>query len=290
MQRHPCLAPYSLTNLERANAIGRAEPQQLQGAPAPHGLSIIILTLDKPELIIPLVDSLVAMAPLFAQAGLGFEVLIGDTGSTDPDVLAFYEQVPAIVTVVRGLSYQFSRCNNQLFFGHARYDTALFLNNDVIVRDQPDSLLRMVRLLECRPQLGVVGLCLFFPDGLVQHAGIDVFRDGPLRGFCFHPHARAVLPRQTAESWESLAVTGACLMIRAELFRAVGGFDEGYRTECQDVALCLAVQRLGRGTAVLNAGPVLHLENATRPRGSEDWADRQLFMRRWGTFVDAFAL
>ena len=294
MQRHPRLAPYSLTNLERVNAIGQAVPRDRGPADAPadlpHGLSIVILTIDKPELIIPLIHSLMAMAPLFQQAELGFEVLIGDTGSTDPTVLAFYERLPPLVTVVRGLSYHFSRCNNQLFFAHARYDTALFLNNDVIVRDQPDSILRMVQQLERRPELGVIGLCLFFPDGSVQHAGIDVFRDGPLRGFCFHPHAHTPVPEQMADSWECLAVTGACLMIRADLFRAIGGFDEGYRTECQDVALCLAVQRLGRRAAVLNAGPVLHLENATRPRGSEDWADRQLFMRRWGTFIDAFAL
>ena len=290
MPRYPLLAPYNLTNAQRVDAIGQVGPQSPRGDKAPHGLSIVILNLNKPELIVPLVDSLVAMEPLFRDAGLGFEVLIGDTGSTDPEVLALYERAPPIVTVMRGLSYHFSRCNNQVFSAHARYDTTLFLNNDVIVRDQPDSFLRMIRLLERRPELGAVGLCLFFPDGLVQHAGIDVFRDGPLRGFCFHPHAREVMPASATEVWDCLAVTAACVMIRSDLFRAVGGFDENYRTECQDVALCLAVQRLGRRIAIVNAGKVLHLENATRPKGSEDWADRQLFMRQWGAFIDAFAL
>lgn len=290
MQRYPLLAPYNLTNPERVNAIGQVGTQSLPDGVAPHGLSIVILNLNKPELIVPLVDSLIAMEPMFRDAGLGFEVLIGDTGSTDPEVLALYDRAPPMVTVMRGLAYQFSRCNNQVFFGHARYDTTLFLNNDVIVDGQPDSFLRMFRTLERRPELGAVGLCLFFPDGTVQHAGIDVFRDGELRGFCFHPHARQAMPERAAETWDCLAVTAACVMIRSDMFREIGGFDEGYRTECQDVALCLAVQRLGRGIAILNAGKVLHLENATRPKGSEDWADRQLFMRRWGSFIDAFAL
>ena len=37
------------------------------------------------------------------------------------------------------------------------------------------------------------------------------------------------------------AVTGACLLVRSDLFRAVDGFDENYEEECQDVHLCLAV-------------------------------------------------
>lgn len=294
MPRYPLLDPYAdTTNLGRVDAVGPVgAPAAPRAAPgeARRGLSIVILNLDKPELIVPLVDSLAAVEPSFRAAGLGFEVLIGDTGSTHPEVLALYDRAPPFVTAVRGLKYHFSRSNNEVFFGHARYDTALFLNNDVIVRDHPDCLMRMVRMLERRADLGVVGLCLFFPDGTVQHAGIDVFRDGPLRGFCFHPHAREPMPASAAESWDCLAVTGACLMIRSALFREIGGFDEAYRTECQDVALCLAASRLGQGIAVLNAGNVVHLENATRPKGSEDWGDRQLFMRRWGAYIEAFAL
>jgi len=291
MLRDSRLAPYAdTTNIDRAAAVARAGTPAVAEREAPRGLSIVILNLNKPELIVPLLDSLVAMEPDFRAAGFGFEVLIGDTGSSDPEVLAAYDRAPPFVTVMRGLKYHFSRSNNDVFFAHARYDTTLFLNNDVIVRDHPDCLMRMCRLLDQRADLGAVGLCLFFPDGTVQHAGIDVFRDGPLRGFCFHPHAHALMPDTAVESWDCLAVTAACVMVRSDLFRAVGGFDEGYRTECQDVALCLAIRRLGRNVAIVNAGKVQHLENATRPKGSEDWGDRQLFMRRWGSFIDAAAL
>lgn len=291
MQRYHLLAPYAnATNQERVEAVGRNASREAPECEAARGLSIVILNLNKAELIVPLVESLIAIEPGFRGAGMGFEVLIGDTGSTDPAVLALYGRAPSMVKVMHGLKYQFSRCNNQVFFAHARYDTTLFLNNDVILRDHPDCLMRMFRLLERRPDLGMTGLCLFFPGGTVQHAGIDVFRGGPLRGFCFHPHARETMPATAAETWDCLAVTAACVMIRSALFRQIGGFDEAYRTECQDVDLCLAARRLGQGVAILNAGQVLHLENATRPKGSEDWADRQLFMRRWGAFIEAFAL
>ena len=83
-----------------------------------------------------------------------------------------------------------------------------------------------------------------------------------------------------------MAVTGACLLTRSALFADVGGFDEVYRTECQDIALCLAMRRRGFKMAVINAGRIIHLENATRPAGSEDWHDRQRFVRKWASFMD----
>ena len=76
-------------------------------------------------------------------------------------------------------------------------------------------------------------------------------------------------------------------MIRSELFRQIDGFDEGYQTECQDIALCLQAKRLGYAIKLIHTGNIIHLENATRPKGSEDWQDRQRFVRKWGTFIEA---
>lgn len=281
----------SVDNWTRAQAVkaGRAARHRTQGeeGSASAGLSIIILNLDKPELIVPLVDSLALCREPFTKAGLGFEVLIGDTGSTDPKVLSLYGAAPDWVAVKRGLAYQFSRCNNDVFFDESRFDTVLFLNNDVILSDTPTALWNLYKALEENPDLAAVGPVMYFEDGLIQHAGIDVFRNGPLTGFCFHPHSRQPLPALRQAAWTCPAVTGACLMIRSAVFMDIGGFDEGYRTEAQDVALCLAARRLGYEVQVMDLGRILHLENATRPRGSEDWEDRQRFMRRWGGFVAA---
>lgn len=276
-------------NLARVERIRRPPSPLAPRKERPAGLSVIILTLDKPELIIPLVRDLTALAPDFAARGLGYEILIGDTGSTDPDVLAFYDGLAAgPVRLVRGMRYHFSRCNNQLFFAQARYDTALFLNNDVVISDNPACLMGMRDHLVATKEAGIVGLCLYFADRLVQHLGIDFFHGGPLHGFCHHPQARAYHPPESLPAARPApAVTGACLMIRAALFDRLGGFDESYKTECQDVALCLKARRLGFRADVLSLGWILHLENATRPKGSEDWADRRRFLRRWGGFIDA---
>jgi len=277
----------SLDNPERAAAVCRGRAIRRRARPATPGLSVVILNLDKPELILPLVASLEACRAPFDAAGLGFEVLIGDTGSTDHQVLALYDAPPPWLRVVRGLDYHFSRSNNDVFFAEAGHDQVLFLNNDVILEERPDATFLMDRALREDPGLGAVGPVMYFADGTVQHAGIDVFRSGPLTGFCFHPHGRGEIAALRRPKWTCPAVTGACLLTRSALFEDVGGFDEGYRTEAQDVALCLAVRRLGYAVQVMDLGRIRHLENATRPKGSEDWADRQRFMRRWGAFIAA---
>ena len=74
-------------------------------------------------------------------------------------------------------------------------------------------------------------------------------------------------------------------MVRSGLFAQVGGFDEAYQAECQDVDLCLRLKRLGYDIQIGDFGRLVHLENATRPTGEENWEDRSLYMRRWSGFV-----
>jgi GT2 family glycosyltransferase len=76
-------------------------------------------------------------------------------------------------------------------------------------------------------------------------------------------------------------------MIRTGLWEALGGLDEAYESECQDIDLCLAAHRLGWDIEVLDEGPVVHLENATRPAGDESWPDRRLLFRRWESYLEA---
>lgn len=251
------------------------------------GLSVIILNLDKPEYIVPLIKSLDKADTYFDERGCGLEILIGDTGSSDPGVLEMYASAASFVKILTGLKYNFSRCNNQVFTRLSRYDTVLFLNNDIEFSGDPAAtLFEMYRFLQNTPDAGVVGAQLLFPDKTIQHVGIGVFESGWLRGFVYHPDAgkpafpKASFPRKT---W---AVTGACLMIKSADFIAVNGFDEAYRAECQDAALCMEIRRRGLQSYVLAPGEITHFENGTREKGSEDWPDRQRFMRHWGGWID----
>jgi len=272
--------------------LARAERVMAARMPAARaflpGVSVVILNLNRPDLIVPLVDDLSRVRERFFPDG-NFEIVIGDTGSRDSDVQALYDAAPPHLTVVRDLVYQFSRSNNICFFGHVHFDKVLFLNNDVRISENIACIADMAAELDRDPNAGAVGLCLYFEDGTLQHGGIDFFTNGPLKGFCHHPGART-RPTDRQDRRQVPAVTGACLMTRSLLFAQLGGFDEGYEAEAQDIDLCLKIGRLGHGITILDRGPIVHLENATRPRGDEHWDDRRRFMRRWSSWIETSLL
>lgn len=282
-------ADHPLARYRDRSTLQRIEDLQHAGAIGPvgdePGVSVVILNLDRAALIVPLLRVLTAGVEAFAERGLGLQVIVGDTGSTDPAVLACYDELADHIAVVPDLDYHFSACNNTCVAGRVMFDHVLFLNNDVVL----ESVAPVLALYDAvtAPGVGVAGLFMDLPDGSVQHLGVDVFRSGDLKGLCYHPAAGQRVPHQAGRVWPGVAVTGAALMVDTALFTAVGGFDERYAAECQDVDLCLAVRRLGHEVVVVDAGPVVHIENATRTRGEENWPDRRLFMRRWGSYIEA---
>lgn len=275
-------------NFSRAKNVARATSREYGSDYGKvDGLSIVILNLNKPELIVPLVSRLKEIKAQYEAyvPGSLLQILIGDTGSSHPKVLKLYADEG--IEVIKGLKYHFSKNNNDVAFGFAKCSKILFLNNDVIFADGFDLIARMMRALD-GTNIGLVGALLYFEDKTIQHAGVDFFRDVHIRGLCYHPAARSALtPDAYPSEFEMPAVTGACLMISADDFLRVNGFCQEYEAECQDVDLCLMLKRLGKTSLVVNGGYSLHLENATRPKGEENWSDRRLFLRRWSSFIDA---
>jgi|GEM_PF-1126956 len=255
------------------------------------GLSVIILNLNKPELIIPLIENLLIQKQQFTSRDLLFDIIIGDTGSTNSDVLHFYEKVSSQVLIIPDLKYHFSKNNNLLAFEHARCESLLFLNNDVVFPAGQTPLFSMYEKLLTSPGLGCLGLVMLFPDHTVQHLGVAFSKGPEMRGFCYHPRSHEKINLSKIQPFSEVpAVTGAALMIRSQLYWAARGMDERYHQECQDIALCLTVHRLGYYSQVANQGETIHLENGTRNRGEENKMDRARFMRKWKSYIEAYFL
>lgn len=282
----PRLDPYGeADNVERARRLTVARRRPAQRSHVVAGLSMIVLNKDRPDLLAALWTSFTEVRRLGAERGIEVELLVGDTGSTDPAAVALLDAAPEGTTVARDLTYQFSRNNNDLF-ARTRTSVVLFMNNDVLLDRAPSAVLDAHDHLVADPTLGALGAVLYFADGTIQHAGIDFLREPTVFGLPFHPGARSSREFPEGLFLPVPAATGAFLMLPADLFAAVGGFDEGYAKECQDVDLCLKVRRVGRRIEVASLGHLVHLENATRRTGEEDWWDRALFLRRWGSFVE----
>ena len=121
----------------------------------------------------------------------------------------------------------------------------LFLNDDTSVIE-PGWLEALVELA-ARPGVGAVGAKLLYPDGRIQHAGVVM----GLYDNC--GHAFKGLDGGSSHYFDFpdvirnvSAVTGACLMTRADVFWQVGGFDEVvFAVAFNDIDLCLKIRNQG---------------------------------------------
>ena len=255
-------------------------PKTLKLSPPAIGLvSICILTKNKLHFIKPCIESI-----LSTTVGKNVEILIGDTGSDDPDVLNFYETLPNSVKVHKLGFYHFSKCNN-LIAKNSTGEILIFLNNDTkLLPGWLDALLEPFAYTS----VGITGPKMLFEDGTIQHAGAEIFTRPPYRYVGWHPYSRAPADEPAANIVRVMpGVTGACLAIRRELFATSGGFDEVYREECQDLDLCLRAWQLGAKVIYTPRSVIYHFENGTRTL-KESGFDRDFFRRRWRVFIDMF--
>ena len=172
--------------------------------------------------------------------------------------------------------FNWSRVNN-LGAKQAAGSHLLFLNDGVEVIT-PDWLQCLLEYSQ-QAEIGAVGAKLLFPDGRLQHAGVFILRGSPGHPYYGAPgdgpgyfHSN-VVPRNYS------AVTGACLMTRAEVFGAMGGFDETFFLNYNDVDYCLKVVRSGRRVVCTPFAQLLHHEAVSKPGvfGSE----LAQFKKRW---------
>lgn len=277
------------SNFDRAQKILKsfeASKKDISPALPRVDLDVIVLNLNSSELMNQIAEGANKVIPEFESNGFSVRFLIGDTGSTEIEVLNLYEEAANdSFRVVKDLVYNFSACNNDLArMGNS--DFKLFLNNDVLIKDNPGAILQSFLKIKSDSNVGIIGLKLDFPDKTVQHKGIEFLTESRVRGLPYHPDAKSNAMHEIGSAKYFHATTGAYLMIRSSQFFEVGGFNESYAAECQDVELCLAINRLGFRCLVLDAGALVHIENYTRPKGEENWADRRYFLRRWTSYIE----
>lgn len=262
--------------------------------PAPL-VSIVIPTKDHVETLDACVMS-IAQKATYAN----YEIVLVENNSEDQETFAYYETLLERIAAASGGKgtarvewwpgeFNYSQIIN---FGvkHAKGDYLLLLNNDTEVIS-PGFIEEMMGYLQ-RPDAGVVGAKLYYADHLVQHAGILV----GVRGALAHANqdfsakregylARAVRPGNFS------AVTGACQMVRREVFEQVGGYNEEFAVGFNDADFCLRVWEAGYRTIFTPYARLYHYEFTSRGREEANeekmrrWKREQaLFMQRWPEF------
>jgi GT2 family glycosyltransferase len=253
---------------------------------SPPLVTLIIPTRNRRELLIRCVESI-----LDKTTYRNFEILIADNESDDPKLNKYYKKAAKrghfTVLPCPG-PFNFSAINNRAV-EQAHGEIIGLLNNDLETIN-PDWLDEMVGHA-LRPDIGVVGAKLYYPDMTVQHAGV-ITGIGGVAGHAFKHSARRDqgTPQNRAHVTHNVsAVTAACAVLRKSVFLEAGGFDENnLKIAFNDVDFCLRVQDLGYRNLFTPFAEFIHHESASR--GAEDSPDKiarfqteVAFMKqRWG--------
>jgi GT2 family glycosyltransferase len=225
-------------------------------------ISIIICTQDQPDLLNSCLGSIFTKSTY-----ANFEVVLVDNGSrqqeTQTVIQTWKDRKPTHFRDIRFEDpFNFSLLNNRAA-DQVKGELLLFLNNDTEVVSQ-DWLEEMAGQAQ-REHTGAVGALLTFPDQRIQHAGILVGG----KGLAIHAYRGLLnnltnLPNRLVVPSNFPALTGACLMIRKDLFISMGGFNEDLAISYGDVDLCMRLKSAGYNNILLPFVNLMHHESATR--------------------------
>jgi GT2 family glycosyltransferase len=160
----------------------------------------------------------------------------------------------------------------------------LLLNSDVIPV-ATGWLEKMRSILVANPDIGVLGARLHHPNGAIQHDGMGFEWDATLRLYLNkHPGSGFSGAPPRGKFVKCQAVTGACALMRREVYEAVGGLDEKYLIgDFEDSDLCLKVREKGLEIACLPLPMTLvHLERQSfRHVGAPNFRDYVVRYNAW---------
>ena len=241
-------------------------------------LSIIMVSLDRPDLVLAAAITLLARPP-----GAPFELIVVENG-TRPALRNRLDRVgiPARQIFLDD-AVSFGEANN-LAAERARGDTLLLINNDVFVQD--DCLAALFRGLMASSGVAAAGPVFHYPDGRLQEAGAYLT-----------PYGLMQITEGTryGDMTEAAAavdyISAACLMIRRREFEAIGGFDYVFEPAYyEDSDLCLRLRHWGgRHIRLLREADAVHIRNATSADPSRNFPlagvnafNHENFLARWG--------
>ena len=226
----------------------------------PPDLSIIIVNWNSAGFLGPCLGSIFA-----APSPFTFEVLVLDNASYDGSAAMIETQFPGVEFIQSRTNLGFAAANN-LAFSCSRGRNILFLNPDTEIVG--NSLGAMLEALTATSNAGLVGPRLVNADGTIQ-AGCrrkfpsvlnELFNAHVLRGIVSKLSSWSGR-RFTLDSGRLLAaevVPGACVMVRREVFEALGGFREDYFMYGEDLDLSYEAQCAGWQNYYVKDAVVVH--------------------------------
>ncbi len=216
-----------------------------------------------------------------------YEIIIADDCSTDltKDLEKATEGIK-IVRSEKNLRFLLN-CNNAA--QHATGEYIVFLNNDTQV--QTGWLDSLVSVMERDSKIGMAGSKLLYSDGHLQEAGGIMWKDASAWNYGNRQN-----PNDSEFNYvrETDYISGAAIMIRAALWKEIGGFDERFvPAYCEDSDLAFEVRRHGYKVVYQPKSVVVHFEgisngtDVTSGQKKYQVENQKKFYEKWKSELEA---
>jgi GT2 family glycosyltransferase len=246
-----------LDTLQKNEVVPSANPQ----------LSIIIVSYNTRQL---LDECLCSLYQAKVPAG-GMEIIVVDNASEDGSAQWVAERYPQVKLIANESNQGFAMANNQ-GVAVARGHTLLFLNSDT--RVSREALVQPLDYLQAHPEVGALTVKLVYPNGQRDpdnHRGFPT----PWAAFCHFSGLSRLFPHNPRfntyyQSYKNFAqvhaievIAGSFMMMPADLFRQLGGWDESYFFYGEDIDLCYRLHQAGYQIIYYPHVEVLHYKGAS---------------------------
>ncbi len=260
--------------------IGSAEILTLPRNPK---VSIIIPTLNQTDYLRKNLESIESKTTY-----KNYEIIIVTNNKDgDSEMRRYLDGIRHKVLIYDG-EYSFAKINNHASKS-ARGEYLVFLNDDMEVAS-PNWLEAMLKLA-LNEGTGAVGGKLLSADGTLQEAGCIVWGNGNVWNY-----GRGDDPDKAEYNFvrEVDYCSGACLMVRREIFEENGGFDSGYDVAYwEDNDLCQAIRQKGYSILYQPMACFIHHEGRTQgtdtSQGIKSFqvTNKDRYMKKWEGIIQS---
>ena len=217
-----------------------------------------------------------------------YEIVVVENNSENKETFEYYEKISKENEKVRVEKFEINYYNFSAIvnFGveKAKGEYVILINNDIEIIT-PNWIEEMLMYAQ-RPDVGICGAKLYFPDRSIQHAGVTI----GIRGLAGHRQREVKEEDFKPDDYINIvqdlsAVTAACFMVKKQLYIDMLGFDEKLAVAFNDVDFCLKV-RADRYLVVYNPFiEAYHYESKSRGEDNKDEEKQKRFAREYEIFV-----